>query len=739
MHKKLNNNQKRYIKPTIKPGSYYPLGATFNGIGTNFAVFSEIAEKIELCLFSTPQNGSNEPQTEQRIEITERDNFIWHIYVEGISPGQEYGFRVYGPNNPECGQYCNPNKLLLDPYAKAISGEVDTDESLYNYYWSKSLENEADEDGNCSVQNDHGQPINNLDSANHTMKSVVISPYFDWGNDSSPNHSYSESIIYEAHVKGLTMQNLDIPEQKRGTYAGMAHPSTIKYLKELGITTVELMPIHQFINDPSLQEKGLNNYWGYNTIGFFAPHNKYTAFGDKGQQVNEFKEMVKTLHENDIEVILDVVYNHTAEGNHKGPILSLKGLDNANYYRLVNDDWGYYFDTTGTGNSLLMKSPATLQLIMDSLRYWVQEMHVDGFRFDLAATLARQFHDVDKLSAFFDIIHQDPIISQVKLIAEPWDLGDGGYQVGGFPNMWSEWNGKYRDSIRDFWRSEDGSLNEFATRITGSADLYAHTGRKPVASVNFITAHDGFTLRDLVTYNDKHNDANQEGGNDGESHNRSWNCGVEGETDDQDIIDLRLRQQKNFLATLLLSLGIPMILHGDEFGRTQDGNNNTYCQDTPISWVNWNLDENQQETLNFSKNLIHYRKKHPVLHRANFFSVEGDAIWYDREGNRMNDEDWNNYFAKTTILFLDGDKVNAHDEHGQKIKDDSFLIIFNGHYEEMEFTLPTIEDVKTYELIIDTMLGEDAFTHDDERYPVTPGKGVLVEQRSLRLYKAIKG
>ena len=489
------------------PGRPYPLGATYDGTGTNFALFSEVAERVELCLIA-------DDGTETRTNLTEVDAFVWHGYLPAITPGQRYGYRVHGPYDPAQGDRCNPNKLLLDPYAKAIDGQIDGDPSLYSYEF------------------DDPEKRNDDDSAAHTMTSVVINPYFDWGHDRPPQHEYHESVIYEAHVRGLTMQHPAVPEELRGTYAGLAHPAVIEHLTSLGVTAVELMPVHQFVNDPSLVEKGLSNYWGYNTIGFFAPHNGYAAFQHAGQQVQEFKAMVKELHAADIEVILDVVYNHTAEGNHLGPTLSFRGLDNANYYRLVDDDQAHYFDTTGTGNSLLMRSPHVLQLIMDSLRYWVTEMHVDGFRFDLAATLARQFHEVDRLSAFFDLVHQDPVVSQVKLIAEPWDVGDGGYQVGGFPPLWSEWNGKYRDTVRDFWRGEPSTLGEFASRLSGSSDLYEHTGRRPIASVNFVTAHDGFTLNDLVSYNEKHNEANGEGNNDGESHNRSWNCGVEGPTDD---------------------------------------------------------------------------------------------------------------------------------------------------------------------------------------------------------------
>ena len=543
----------------------YPLGASYDGAGVNFALFSQVAQKVELCLF-------DEEDRETRVEMTEQNSYVWHNYLPGIQPGQRYGYRVYGPYDPAKGLRCNPNKLLLDPYAKAIEGNIDGDESLYSY-WFKSPEDVTS--------------MNTLDSAPHTMKSAVVNPYFDWGNDQHPNIFYHDSVIYEAHVRGMTNLNLDVPPDIRGTYAGLAYPSVIEYLRKLGVTAIELMPIHQFVNDSFLQEKGLSNYWGYNTIGFFAPHNAYSSSGQRGEQVNEFKSMVKAYHRAGMEVILDVVYNHTAEGNNLGPTLSFKGIDNGAYYRLVDNDRRHYFDTTGTGNSLLMRSPHALQLITDSLRYWVTEMHVDGFRFDLAATLARQFQEVDKLSAFFDIVEQDPVISRVKLIAEPWDLGSGGYQVGGFPSSWSEWNGRYRDCVRDFWRSQPSTLPEFASRLMGSSDLYQMNGRRPVASVNFITAHDGFTMNDLVSYNEKHNDANGEGNRDGESNNRSWNCGVEGPTTIKDVNDLRQQQMRNMFATLLCSQGIPMICGGDEVARTQQGNNNAYCQDNALTWLDW--------------------------------------------------------------------------------------------------------------------------------------------------------
>lgn len=667
----------------------YPLGASYDGAGVNFALFSRMAEKVELCLFDEQDN-------ETRVELTEQNSYVWHIYLPGIQPGQRYGYRVYGPYNPANGQWCNPNKLLLDPYAKAIEGNIDGDESLYSYWFNDS---------------DNPNNMNDLDSAAHTMKSAVINPFFDWGNDQHPFIPYSDSVIYEAHVRGMTNLNKNVPPEIRGTYAGLAHPIVIEYLKKLGITAIELMPIHQFVNDPFLQEKGLNNYWGYNTIGFFAPHNAYSSQGQRGEQVNEFRAMVKEFHAAGIEVILDVVYNHTAEGNHMGPTLSFKGIDNQAYYRLVDNDQMHYFDTTGTGNSLLMRSPQTLQLITDSLRYWVQEMHVDGFRFDLAATLARQFQEVDKLSAFFDIVQQDPIISRVKLIAEPWDLGSGGYQVGGFPPNWSEWNGHFRDCVRDFWRSQPSTLPEFASRIMGSSDLYQHNGRKPVASVNFVTAHDGFTLNDLVSYNNKHNEANGEDNRDGESHNRSWNCGVEGPTTIRDVNELRHRQMRNMFSTLLLSQGIPMICGGDEVARTQLGNNNGYCQDNEISWTHWKLKDYQKDMCEFVSKLVHLRLEHPVLHRRRFFTgrdanMAPDALpqveWFDHNGNTMDLEAWSNTHAFSIMVFLNGSDIPEPDWYGNTMVDNDFILIFNAHYEPIMFTLPEEQYGRKWKLIVDT-------------------------------------
>lgn len=673
----------------IRPGSMYPLGASYDGAGVNFALFSQVAQKVELCLFDEEDN-------ETRIEMTEQNSYVWHNYLPGIQPGQRYGYRVYGPYDPMQGLRCNPNKLLLDPYAKAIEGNIDGDESLYSY-WFKSP--------------DDVTSMNTLDSAPHTMKAAVVNPYFDWGNDQHPNISYHDSVIYEAHVRGMTNLNMDVPPDIRGTYAGLAYPSVIEYLKKLGVTAIELMPIHQFVNDSFLQEKGLSNYWGYNTIGFFAPHNAYSSSGQRGEQVNEFKSMVKAYHRAGMEVILDVVYNHTAEGNNLGPTLSFRGIDNGAYYRLVDNDRRHYFDTTGTGNSLLMRSPHALQLITDSLRYWVTEMHVDGFRFDLAATLARQFQEVDKLSAFFDIVEQDPVISRVKLIAEPWDLGSGGYQVGGFPSSWSEWNGRYRDCVRDFWRSQPSTLPEFASRFMGSSDLYQVNGRRPVASVNFITAHDGFTMNDLVSYNEKHNEANGEGNRDGESNNRSWNCGVEGPTTIKDVNELRQQQMRNMFATLLLSQGIPMICGGDEVARTQQGNNNAYCQDNAISWTNWDLDEDQKDLLEFVSKLIHLRLEHPVLHRRRFFSgrEQGNdsatipqVEWMDHTGSIMDMDDWSNTHAFTVMIYLNGSDIPETDWYGNQMVDNDFILIFNAHYEPIMFTLPDEQYGKKWRLIVDT-------------------------------------
>ncbi|WP_026551882.1 glycogen debranching protein GlgX [Arthrobacter sp. H20] len=667
------------------PGEAYPLGATYDGTGTNFALYSEIADKVELCLIA-------DDGTETRIELHEVDGYVWHGYMPQIVPGQKYGYRVHGPNAPEEGHRCNPNKLLLDPYAKAVHGQIDWDPALFGY-------NFGDENS-----------INNDDSAPHMMLGVVVNPFFDWDGDRKPRIPYHQSVIYEAHVKGLTQLHPEVPEEQRGTYAGVAHPSVISHLQKLGITAIELMPVHQFVNDSTLQEKGLTNYWGYNTIGFFAPHNTYGSAGDTGEQVQEFKAMVRALHLAGIEVILDVVYNHTAEGNHMGPTLSMRGIDNSAYYRLVEDDKKYYMDYTGTGNSLNVGNPHSLQLLMDSLRYWVTEMHVDGFRFDLASTLAREFYDVDRLSAFFELVQQDPVVSQVKLIAEPWDVGPGGYQVGNFPPQWTEWNGKYRDTVRDFWRGEPSTLGEFASRLTGSADLYEQSARRPVASINFVTAHDGFTIRDLVSYNEKHNDANGEDNNDGETHNRSWNCGEEGPTDNPEVQTLRVRQQRNFIATLLLSQGVPMLLHGDELGRTQQGNNNTYCQDSELSWVHW--DQMDQPLLEFTAAVNRLRSEHPTFRRRRFFDGrpvrrgEGEAlpdiVWLDTAGTIMTPEDWDSGFGRSIGVFLNGQGISGRDARGQRITDLNFLLFFNASDQPVDFTLPPQEYAPAWDEVIDT-------------------------------------
>jgi isoamylase len=696
----------------VWPGTPYPLGATYDGTGTNFALFSEVAERVELCLF-------DDAGVETRTELREVDAFVWHCYLPGVMPGQRYGYRVHGPYQPEHGHRCNPAKLLLDPYAKAVDGAIGWDESLFGYRF------------------DDPDARNDADSAPHMMKSVVISPFFDWDNDRPPRTPYSDSVIYETHVRGFTKRHPGIPEELRGTYGGLAHPVAIEHLKSLGVTAVELMPVHQYVDDHVLVQRGLSNYWGYNTIGFLAPHHAYASSGTRGQQVQEFKAMVKALHEAGIEVILDVVYNHTAEGNHQGPVLSFRGIDNAAYYRLVEDDPRYYTDYTGTGNSLHVRHPHVLQLIMDSLRYWVLEMHVDGFRFDLAATLAREFYDVDRLSAFFDLVQQDPVVSQVKLIAEPWDVGEGGYQVGNFPPLWTEWNGRYRDTVRDYWRGESAALAEFASRLTGSSDLYESDGRRPYASVNFVTAHDGFTLQDLVSYNDKHNDANGDGNTDGESHNRSWNCGAEGPTEDHAVVALRERQKCNFLTTLLLSQGIPMILGGDEIGRTQGGNNNAYCQDNEISWYDWDAAREHDVLLDFTRRLAALRQEHPVFRRRRYFhgrplrgSDVADIGWFRPDGEVMDNDDWESGFAKSVTVFLNGDAIPEPDARGERIVDDSFFLLFNAHHEPIDFTLPQGEYGESFEVVVDTAT---PLPHEERR--VKPGNPLPVEARSVVVLK----
>ncbi|MBT2445098.1 glycogen debranching protein GlgX [Streptomyces sp. ISL-36] len=691
-------------------GRPWPLGATFDGEGTNFALFSEVAERVELVLV-------DDDGTHRGVTLTEVDGFVWHCYLPDVRPGQRYAYRVHGPWDPDAGHRCNPAKLLLDPYAKAVEGETDNDPSLY----------ERSPDGPAPA-----------DSAGHAFLGVVVDPAFDWGDDRAPHRPYAESIVYEAHVRGLTRNHPEVPEELRGTYAGLAHPAVLDHLTGLGVTAVELMPVHQFVHDGVLTDRGLVNYWGYNTIGFFAPHGAYAARGTRGGQVAEFKTMVKALHAAGLEVILDVVYNHTAEGNEYGPTLSFRGIDNASYYRLVEGDPRHYYDTTGTGNSLLMRHPNVLQMIMDSLRYWVTEMHVDGFRFDLAATLARQFHEVDRLSAFFDLIQQDPVIGRVKLIAEPWDIGDGGYQVGNFPPQWSEWNGRYRDAVRDFWRAGEHSLAEFASRLTGSSDLYEHDRRRPRASINFVTAHDGFTLRDLVSYNDKHNEANGEDNRDGESDNRSWNCGVEGPTDDESVLELRARQQRNLLATLMLSQGIPMISHGDELGRTQGGNNNAYCQDNEVSWIDWDLDDERRDLLDFTRRAVALRRAHPVLRRRRFFRGDTatderqplpDLVWLRPDAREMTDEDWGRPDDHTIGVFLNGDAIAETDPQGGRVVDDSFLLLINSYWEPVTFRLPGAAYGERWTVRIDT--ADPQGLPDESEHKA--GTDLVVEARGLLL------
>ena len=715
---------------SVWPGTSYPLGATYDGVGTNFALYSGIAERVELCLF-------DDSGAEERVRLQEVNGFIWHGYLHGIGPGQRYGYRVHGPYDPAAGHRCNHAKLLLDPYAKAIEGEVSWGQAVFGYQFGRQ-----------------DQP-DRADSAPHVPRCVVANPYFDWGNDRAPRTPYHQSVIYEAHVRGLTQMHPAVPESQRGSYAGLAHPAVIDYLADLGITAVELLPVHQFISDGFLAERGLSNYWGYNTMGFFAPHNAYSASGQLGEQVPEFRSMVRRLHEAGIEVILDVVYNHTAEGNHLGPTLSFRGIDNAAYYRLSDADRTYYTDTTGTGNSLLMSNPHVLQLIMDSLRYWVLEMHVDGFRFDLASALARQFHEVDRLSAFFDLVQQDPVVSQVKLIAEPWDVGEGGYQVGNFPPLWTEWNGKYRDAVRDLWRGQPALLPEFASRLTGSADLYASDNRHPIASVNFVTCHDGFTLADLVSYDHKHNEANGEEGKDGSDDNRSWNCGAEGPTSDAGIIALRARQQRNLLSTLLLSQGVPMLLAGDELGRTQLGNNNGYCQDNELSWLHWparfdpsaragvqDLEGTGPSLHAFVRSLIRLRAEHPVFRRRRFFTGpagrgEGehdgehpaDIAWLTPAGQEMTDEDWAAGFAKSLTVFLNGGAITEPGPRGEPITDDSFLLLINAAERDLEFTIPAAGYGEQWLVALDTADPQPPA----EPGAVKPGDTVTLTGRSVRL------
>jgi isoamylase len=696
----------------IRPGESLPLGASWDGLGTNFSVFSEVADRIDLCLFDADGR-------ETFVRMPERTAFCWHVYLPGVGPGQRYGFRVHGPWNPAEGHRCNGSKLLVDPYARAIAGDIRWDPAVFPYPM-----------GGDDLEKDEA------DSAPFMPRSVVIDGRFDWEGDRPIGRKLHETIVYEAHVKGFTQRHPEIPEGLRGTYAGLAHPAAIEYLLKLGVTAIELMPVHQFVHEKHLLDKGLRNYWGYHSYGFFAPHGGYSSSGDEGGQVREFKEMVKALHAAGLEVILDVVYNHTGEGNHLGPALFLKGFDNRAYYRVVEGEERFYMDYTGTGNSLNVRHPQVLQLIMDSLRYWVQEMHVDGFRFDLASTLARELYDVDRLSAFFDTIHQDPTLQGVKLIAEPWDLGMGGYQVGNFPVRWCEWNGKYRDTLRDYWRGEGQTLAEFANRFTGSSDLYQDDGRKPHASVNFVTAHDGFTLSDLVSYNEKHNEANGEGNADGESHNRSWNCGAEGPTDDPEVLSLRQRQQRNIIASLMLSQGIPMLLAGDELGRTQQGNNNAYCQDNEISWVDWARADG--DLLEFTRRVIRVRSGHPVFRRRRWFqgrplrgSHVSDIAWFRPDGQEMSEQDWGEGYAKSLAVFLNGNALRDVDADGQPVRDDSFLMLFNAHHEPLRFELPPAAFGVRWWSIIDTTAprGERDLTVEAGGFVDVPARAIVVFSR----------
>jgi isoamylase len=698
-------------------GRPYPLGARYDGSGTNFSLFSSVADGVELCLFGD-RNGA--ARDEHRLSLTEVDGHIWHAYLPGVRPGQAYGYRVHGPWDPARGLRCNPAKLLLDPYAKAIDGRIDWDPACFGYDF------------------DDPAARNDDDSAPHVPRAVVGDPYFDWGNDRPPDIPLHETVIYEAHVRGLTMLHPNVPDELRGTYSAIAHPAVVRHLHDLGVTAIELMPVHQFVQDHHLVERGLRNYWGYNSIAFFAPHNEYTSSAALGQ-IQEFKTMVKSLHAAGIEVIIDVVYNHTAEGNHLGPTLSMKGIDNQAYYRLVDATPEYYLDFTGTGNSLNMRHPHVLQLIMDSLRYWVLEMHVDGFRFDLASTLARELYEVDRLSAFFDLVHQDPVVSQVKLIAEPWDVGEGGYQVGNFPPQWSEWNGRYRDTIRDFWRGEPSTLAEFGYRFTGSSDLYEADTRRPTASINFVTAHDGFTLRDLVSYNEKHNEANQEDGRDGESHNRSWNHGAEGPTDDPEVGALRARQRRNLVTTLLLSQGVPMLSGGDELGRTQDGNNNAYCQDNELSWYPWG--DVDDEFVAWCQRVIAFRAAHPAFRRRQWFQgrlIRGieDLAWTRPDGEEMTDEDWETGFARAVGVFINGRTIPTPDAYGEKIVDDSFLVIFNASDQDLSWTIPAASWGRRWVVDLDTA---DPRRGLGRAIVARPGDGFPVISRSMVVLRSTGG
>jgi isoamylase len=698
----------------VWPGQPFPLGATWDGLGTNFSLFSEHAERVQLCLF-------DDRDDEERIEVTERTAFNWHLYLPGVGPGERYGYRVYGPYAPREGHRFNPAKLLIDPYAKSIEGRIAFERAnVLPYVPTEGAGDDADLE------------MDDEDSAPAIPKCVVIDQRFDWEGDRPPNTPFDETVIYETHVKGFTMRHPGVRDDLRGTYAGLASEAAIAHLTRLGVTAVELLPVHHSAAESFLVGRGLTNYWGYSTIGYLAPHSLYAATGISGQEVREFKGMVKALHRAGIEVILDVVYNHTAEGNHLGPMLSFKGVDNKSYYRLVPDNQHFYMDFTGTGNSLNVLHPHVLRLIMDSLRYWVAECHVDGFRFDLASALARELYDVDRLASFFDVIHQDPILSQVKLIAEPWDVGPGGYQVGNFPVLWSEWNGMYRDTMRDFWRGQAG-VGGFASRLTGSSDLYEDDGRHPFASINFVTAHDGFTLADLVSYNEKHNEANGEGNRDGSDDNRSWNCGVEGDTDDPAVLALRDRQRRNFLATLLLSQGTPMLLGGDEVGRTQRGNNNAWCQDNELSWYDWSAPDERMHA--FTRRLIALRREHPVFRRRQFLHGTGtrlpDVWWFRPDGRRMTKRDWDDGGARVLGMFINGDEIAAPDRQGRSVRDDSFLLLFNAHHEDCEFKLPPGRFGRRWEIELRT----DDPDAEPARQQASAGELLTVSSRSLTLLR----
>jgi isoamylase len=703
-------------QPKVLPGVPYPLGASWDEAGTNFALFSENASGVTLCLY-------DDGGTESCFPLTEVTAHVWHGYLPGVGPGQRYGYRVDGAYEPERGLRFNPSKVLIDPYAKAIAGSVDWQQPVFGYVLGGGDEDFAIDEG---------------DDASGVPKGVVIDQSFDWEGDQLLRIPLNRSIIYEVHVKGFTARHPDVPEDLRGTYAGLTSKPALDHLKRLGVTAVELLPIHAFLDDKHLLDRGLRNYWGYNTVNFFSPAARYSSADDTGGQVREFKEMVKTLHLEGIEVILDVVYNHSAEGNHLGPTLSFRGIDNPTYYRLVADEPRYYMDYTGTGNTLNVPHPQVLQLIMDSLRYWVLEMHVDGFRFDLAAALARELHEVDKLSAFFDVIHQDPVLSQVKLIAEPWDIGEGGYQVGNFPVLWAEWNGKYRDTVRNYWKGGDEHVSELAYRLTGSSDLYQHDGRRPYASINFVTAHDGFTLHDLVSYNDKHNEANGEENRDGHDDNLSWNHGIEGPTDDPAILDARERTKRNLLATLLLSQGVPMLSHGDEIGRTQQGNNNAYCQDNEISWLDWNLDARKSSLLDFTRRLIALRREHPNFRRPKFFqdrairgAAERDVTWLRPDGEEMTDAEWGEGWVRVVGLCLGSDALPEVDEQGNQVTDDTFLILFNGYHEPVPFVLPARLSAERWQLLLDT--SKDAVAK--RMRSLQAGQKYKLKERSLVLLR----